>query len=53
MNKNVQVFTNGLFGNLTVFEIFDSIWFVGKEVASALGYVDTDQALRDHVLDCD
>lgn len=25
------------------------IWFVGKDVANALGYQDTDQAIRDHV----
>ena len=24
-------------------------WFMGKQVAAALGYADTDQAIRDHV----
>ena len=26
----------------------DSYWFIGKEVASALGYSDTDAAIRKH-----
>lgn len=28
-------------------------WFMGKQVAAALGYSDTDQAVRDHVDDDD
>lgn len=27
----------------------DQVWFVGKDVAAALGYSDTDKAIRNHV----
>jgi prophage antirepressor-like protein len=30
-----------------------NIWFVGKDIASCLGYIQTDKAVRDHVLNDD
>lgn len=48
-NKQVQVFNNGIFGDVRVVMRDGEPWFVGKDVASALGYVDTDQAIRKNV----
>lgn len=54
MNKNeVKVFENEQFGKIRVELINDEPWFVGKDVADALGYSDTAQAVRDHVEDED
>jgi prophage antirepressor-like protein len=46
----VQNWENELFGNLTTFskEGSSKIFFIGKEVAEALGYIDTSQAIRKH-----
>lgn len=49
MEKNLTVFENEEFGNVRVIEIDGEVWFVGKDVASALGYKDTDKAIRNHV----
>lgn len=49
----IQEFTNQLFGNVNVLNINNEPWFIGKEIASILGYVDTDQALRNHIYDED
>jgi prophage antirepressor-like protein len=46
--KDLQVFENSEFGSLTVIEKDGEPWFIGKEVATALGYTDTDQAIRNH-----
>ena len=48
MNK-LQVFNNPEFGEIRAIEIDGEPWFVGKDVAAALGYSDTDKAVRDHV----
>lgn len=48
---DVQVFNHSEFGDVRVIEIDGEPWFVGKDVALALGYKDTDQALRKHVPD--
>lgn len=45
----LQLFTNSRFGNLRTLTIDNEPWFVGKDVASALGYNDTAQAIRKHV----
>lgn len=44
-----QLFTHPHFGNLRVVIINGEVWFVGIDVARALGYKDTDQAIRYHV----
>lgn len=49
MNTSIQTFQNGDFGSIRTLTINDEPWFVGKDVAQALGYGDTDQALRKHV----
>lgn len=53
MTKELQVFTNPAFGQVRVIERDGEPWFVGKDVATILGYTDTAQALRKHVDDED
>lgn len=48
MNE-LQVFNNPEFGQVRSMLIDDAPWFVGRDVADALGYADTDQAVRKHV----
>lgn len=48
MNK-IKVFENPEFGSIRTIEQNGEPWLVGKDVAAALGYKDTDQALRCHV----
>lgn len=52
MNE-LTVFQNQEFGRLRTAEIKDEIWFVGKDVARALGYTNPQKAIRDHVDDED
>jgi prophage antirepressor-like protein len=42
-------FASQEFGNIRVLDIDGQPWFVGKDVAAALGYVNTKQAIADHV----
>ena len=51
--NNLKVFKSKEFGNLRSVEIDGDPWFVGKDVAEALGYTDTNQAIRKHVDDED
>lgn len=49
-NEMIKVFTNEVFGNVRV--IIDdegNPWFVGKDVATAMGYENTKDALANHV----
>lgn len=49
---DIQLFENTEFGKLTVLTFEDSgdtVWFIGKEVAEMLGYVNTKDALSKHV----
>lgn len=48
MNE-LQIFNSPEFGQLRTIIKDDEIWFVGKDVAEALGYLDTKSALIDHV----
>lgn len=48
MNE-LQVFSNSEFGNIRTVTIDGVPWFVGKDIADALGYVNTRKALVDHV----
>lgn len=48
MNE-LKVFENPTFGQVRTIEIDNEPWFVGKDVAEALGYGDTNQAIRNHV----
>ena len=49
MARDPVVFANPEFGKVRVVEIDGEPGLVGKDVATALGYGDTDQALRKHV----
>lgn len=48
MNE-MQVFNNPEFGDIRVIEINEEPWFVGKDIAVALGYSNTRDALEAHV----
>jgi len=48
MNE-LKVFENAEFGKIRAMEIDGEPWFVGKDVAAALGYSDTFGALKKHV----
>ena len=50
---NLRVFANEDFGQVRVIEIDGEPWFVGKDVAVALGYQNASKALSDHVDDED
>ena len=49
MNE-LQVFKNQEFGSVRTLVINSEPWFVGKDVAKALGYADTFGALKKHVM---
>lgn len=51
--NDLQVFNNPEFGEMRTVEIDGEPWFVGKDVATALGYKDTVNALKAHVDDED
>lgn len=61
MNKEVQIFSNPQFGNVRILELNGELWFVGNDIATALGYekprnaivthVDEDDALKQGVAD--
>ena len=52
MNE-LQTFTSNEFGAVRSMLIDDVPWFVGRDVATALGYKDTINALKSHVADED
>lgn len=45
----IEVFRNEKFGEIRTVEIDGGIWFVGKDVATSLGYSNSRKALSDHV----
>lgn len=47
-NNEIKVFTNNLFGSVRATEINGDVWFVGKDVAVALGYKDPKDAINTH-----
>ena len=52
MNE-IQIFNNEEFGDIRTVEINGEPWFVGKDIANALGYKDTADGLKNHVDDED
>lgn len=52
MNE-LKVFNNEEFGKIRTVTINNEPWFVGKDVATALGYKNTKDALATHIEDCD
>ena len=49
MENKLQIFKNDEFGEIRSVEINGEIYFVGKDVATILGYVETAKAIREHV----
>jgi len=49
MNDMTKVFTNEKFGSVRTVEIKGEPWFVGKDIADALGYERATKAIHDHV----
>ena len=49
MQTNIHIFTNDIFGEIRTCLVNNQIMFVGKDVATALGYTNTQKAIRDHV----
>lgn len=52
----IQIFNSSLhpeFGNLRTLTIEGEPWFVGRDVAEALGYFNTSKAIRNHVSEDD
>ena len=47
--ENLQIFKNEEFGQVRTVNIKGEPWFVGKDVAVALGYKDTINALKAHI----
>lgn len=47
--NSLQIFKNEEFGEIRTVEVNNETYFVGKDVAEALGYKDTSDALKKHV----
>lgn len=52
MNK-LQIFKNNEFGEIRTVQLNNETYFVGKDIAEALGYTNSRKALSDHVADED
>ena len=50
---NQQVFENDVFGKVRTVTIDEEPWFVGKDVATCLGYTNVRNAVPNHVDDED
>ena len=53
MDHNMQIFENKQFGKIRTVEKDGEVWFVGVDVAKALGYSNPRKALLDHVYEED
>ena len=53
MNNELINFYHEMFGDIRAIEKDGEPWFVGKDVAVALGYANTRKAIADHVDDED
>lgn len=49
--KDLMMFENDAIGSIRAMEIDEEIWFVGKDVANALGYKDAKKAISRHCED--
>lgn len=49
MSKEIQIFKNEQFGQIRTLMKDGELWFVGKDIAEALGYSNTKDALTSHV----
>ena len=53
MSNEIMIFSNADFGDIRTLNVDGEPWFVGKDVAGALGYTNSRKALSDHVYDED
>ena len=51
--SNIEIFNNPKFGSVRTLEVNDEPWFVGKDIAEALGYERPTKAIQDRVDDDD
>ena len=49
METEITIFTSDIFGEIRTCQVNNQIMFVGKDVATALGYSNTRDALNKHV----
>ena len=49
MGNEIKVFENSEFGSVRTMLINDEPWFVGKDIATILGYSNPSEALQDHI----
>ena len=49
MNTAIRIFTNEVFGEIRTCQVNNQIMFVGKDVATALGYAKPENAIATHV----
>ena len=49
MKANIQIFTSDIFGEIRTCQVNNQIMFVGKDVATALGYRKPENAIATHV----
>ena len=49
MKTNIQIFTSEVFGEIRTCQVNNQIMFVGKDVATALGYAKPENAIATHV----
>lgn len=47
--SSIQIFNNPEFGDIRTVDLNGEPWFVGKDIAAALGYSNPQKAIRDHV----
>lgn len=47
--REISIFNSEEFGDIRAIEIDNEPWFVGKDIATALGYSNTRKAIGDHV----
>ena len=47
--EEVKIFENATFGKVRTVVIDGEVWFIGNDVATALGYSNPQKAIRDHV----
>lgn len=51
--NDIKIFNSEEFGDIRTVQLNNEIFFVGKDVATALGYADTFGALKKHIMDED
>lgn len=51
--NNLQIFNNAELGSIRTLTINNEPWFVGKDIAEALGYSNASKAVMNHVDDED